>query len=399
MTSYKYKYSLYDNLVKNMTGGIVNEDNIFLVLGHGYTPTNPLNLFSLPGNIKIVPYSTCGEYAYFSGAELTNKSRRDYIASRETTPERIYTSGNLFPDMEIEMNTEHIDKTTGKKFFSYTGIISEDFKKFSFPKGTGTHEYYAWNESYNGTTKPPNIKALELHRGDIMPIIYGQKYKLSDIIHNISKKNINKTSYVFVLSCRGIDDEGISSTGICGDYKINFGSGAITRARGTMANMITKHFIENIKDMPIISSLLSMNRENTLEMINKFGNTKYIPISKFIFYRIGPENFELFLNLCKLFNQAKSRTAMYIINAEALCFIYKINETYENFSKLHDQHAKVLIETLDILLITKERREPTFKTVCDNLDESFNKKFPFLNKPEKEITEICKKIFKFEIKM
>ena len=214
MNNYKTKYLKYQNMINNMNGGIASSDEIFLICGHGKTSTNPLNFFSVPGNIRIIPYSTCGNVAIFDEAEINKESRKKYVMEQERVPERLYSGGSLFPDMKIQMNMEYVQKSTGKKYFSYTGIISDDYREFTnFVQEEGKiGKYFGWYDAYtNPAGKVVNQKSLELHRQDIFPIKYNEIYNLSDLIYAIAKK-IQKIpgasyAYVFVSSCRGIDEK------------------------------------------------------------------------------------------------------------------------------------------------------------------------------------------------
>lgn len=382
----------------NMHGGIRPEDEVFLIFGHGQTPTNPVNLFTIPSNIKIVPYSTCGKLAYFTEEAITKQSRRKYIEQREQISELLYQYNHLFPDMSIAMNTDFT--LEGRKYFTYTGIISEDLRPFSFPiaANDAKYKYFAWNDSYDTTSnKSVRVKSLELHRNDIFPVVYNQSYKLSDIIYAISKKS-KSTSYVFVLSCRGVLSSS-SDARMCGDYKYSFFKDSATRVVDSMANNITKHFQKIIQEnIPWITHFaIHMKHQNDdkkiLELISNLENKDYIPIMKYIYYHIRSNNFKLFTKLIDSYNTSRLQMGgitMFIINAEALCFIYKIIEHGKDFNKMFELCSENIL---------KKNVSQESKDVCKDIGDTISTVwFPFLAKTDTEIDRICQEIFSFQTK-
>ena len=184
---------------------------------------------------------------------------------------------------------------------------------------------------------------------------------------------------------------------ICGDYQLEFGSGAVSRRVGSMANIITKHFFTEILNKKIswlpnlaLAALSESTETEIIKLVDRTSDPIYIPIMKYICYHMGIENFKLFMELIKSYMlDAKRITTMYIINAEALCFIYKITERAEEYNKM----IKVA-EKSDIFFLKAKYRDEVNKTL--NTFDSIT--FPFLNKSDAEITTTCKRIFKFEIK-
>ena len=110
---------------------------------------------------------------------------------------------------------------------------------------------------------------------------------------------------------------------------------------------------------------------------------------KYIYYHMKIKNFKLFTDFLNsyVFADKLRFGEMFIINAEALCFIHQIIQKTSGLLAMYKS-----AQTNPLWLQNKERTETTieeYKNYFDNV-------FPFLNKSSYEIDEICQRIFKCE---
>ena len=407
---FEHKYKIYKNKCNKMMGGGIDVTNpTYLIVGHGHT-INPLKLFVVPVNIVIVPYSSCDKSAYFDQIEISDTSRREYIRNAEKKNDIIYNKQSLFPDMNIQINMEYTHKSKsppniGRKYFSYTGIIKNDYTQFSHPIGTNTlrEKYHGWCNEYNGTiiNKPVTQKALEHHDNSVMFVEYNKSYNLSQMIINIAQKNPNKTTYVLVSSCRNIKDADEIATSLCG---IDIIKTHLTTSDPleSIGNSITKHLDTVIADGKFNSviglsfSYISNNKlrtkDDVYEMI-KHTNEYYL-ILKYIAKHAGHDNFVRFLTFLKnFFMEGQLTNRIKIVNAEALCFLYKIIKNVELFNENNSKFNNVMNEIVTIKKINFDEFVKNLNEWFINFELKNSSTFQLSNKSEEEIKNKWENMF------